>query len=58
MPNVVGIDRDAAVAKLTALGLKVDVAIVTGQTGSTVVYQKPPTGTTVHPGDLVHIFIA
>ena len=58
MPNVVGMDKDAAVAKLTALGLKVDVAIVTGQTGSTVVYQKPPTGTTVHPGDLVHIFIA
>lgn len=57
MPNVVGMDRDAAVAKLTALGLKVDVAIVTGQTGSTVVYQKPPTGTTVHPGDLVRIFI-
>jgi eukaryotic-like serine/threonine-protein kinase len=58
MPNVVGMGRDAAVAKLSALGLKVDVAIVTGQTGSTVVYQKPATGTVVHPGDLVHIYIA
>jgi eukaryotic-like serine/threonine-protein kinase len=58
MPNVVGMGRDAAVAKLSALGLKVDVAIVTGHTGSTVVYQKPATGTVVHPGDLVHIFTA
>jgi len=58
MPNVVGMGRDAAVAKLSALGLKVDVAIVTGQTGSTVVYQKPATGTVVHPGDLVHVYIA
>ena len=58
MPNVVGMDRDAAVAKLSALGLTVDVVIVTGHTGSTVVYQKPPTGTIVHPDDLVHIFVA
>jgi len=58
MPSVVGMGRDAAVAKLQALGLTVDVAIVTGHTGSTVVYQKPPTGTIVHPGDLVHIFVA
>ena len=58
MPNVVGMDRDAAVAKLRAVGLTVDVVIVTGHTGSTVVYQKPATGTIVHPGDLVHIFTA
>jgi beta-lactam-binding protein with PASTA domain len=58
MPNVVGMGRDAAVAKLQALGLRVDVAIVTGQTGSTVVYQMPATGTIVHPGDVVHIYIA
>ena len=58
MPNVVGMGRDAAVAKLQALGLRLDVAIVTGQTGSTVVYQMPATGTIVHPEDLVHIYIA
>ena len=58
MPNVVGMDRDAAVTRLTDLGLRVDAVIVTGQTGTTVVYQQPATGSTVHPGDLVHIYIA
>jgi serine/threonine-protein kinase len=58
MPNVVGMERDAAVAKLRDLGLIVDVAIVPGHSGSSVVYQEPATGTTVHAGDLVHVYVA
>ncbi|MEX2420244.1 MAG: PASTA domain-containing protein, partial [Actinomycetota bacterium] len=58
MPNVVGMSRDAAVARLTELGLIVDIAIVPGQEGSTVVFQEPATGTIVHAGDLVHIYVA
>jgi serine/threonine-protein kinase len=58
MPNVVGMARDAAVAELTALGLRVDVAIVPGQDGGRVVFQEPATGTTVEVGDLVHIYVA
>ncbi|HZD18963.1 MAG TPA: Stk1 family PASTA domain-containing Ser/Thr kinase, partial [Actinomycetota bacterium] len=58
MPSVVGMGRDAAVAKLTALGLKVDVAIVPGQDGATVVYQEPAAGAVVKAGDLVHIYVA
>jgi beta-lactam-binding protein with PASTA domain len=58
MPNVVGMARDAAVAELTALGLRVDVAIVPGQDGGRVVFQEPATGTIVEVGDLVHIYVA
>jgi serine/threonine-protein kinase len=58
MPNVVGMERDAAVAKLRDLGLIVDVAIVPGHSGSSVVYQEPATGTIVHAGDLVHVYVA
>ncbi len=58
MPNVVGMSRDDAVAKLTALGLRVDVAIVPGHGGSRVVFQEPATGTIVHADDLVHIYVA
>jgi beta-lactam-binding protein with PASTA domain len=58
MPNVVGMARDAAVARLTELGLIVDVAIVPGYGGSRVVFQEPATGTIVHAGDLVKIFVA
>jgi beta-lactam-binding protein with PASTA domain len=50
--------RDEAVAKLRSLGLLVDVAIVPGHGGSQVVFQEPATGTTVHAGDLVHIYVA
>ena len=58
MPNVVGMERDPAVAKLRSLGLVVDVAVVPGQDGSRVVYQEPASGTTVRVGDLVHIYLA
>jgi serine/threonine-protein kinase len=58
MPNVVGMGRDEAVAKLRSLGLLVDVAIVPGHGGSRVVFQEPASGTTVHAGDLVHIYVA
>ena len=58
IPSVVGMSRDAAVAKLTDLGLRVDVAIVPGQAGTKVVFQEPAAGTTVHAGDLVHIYVA
>jgi len=58
MPNVVGMGRDEAVAKLRSLGLLVDVAIVPGHGGSRVVFQEPASGTTVHTGDLVHIYVA
>jgi serine/threonine-protein kinase len=58
MPSVVGMERDAAVAKLRSLGLLVDVAIVPGHGGSRVVFQEPASGTTVHAGDLVHIYVA
>lgn len=57
MPSVVGLARDAAVAKLTGLGLKVDVVLVRDP-GSTVVYQEPPAGTTVRAGDVVHVYVA
>jgi beta-lactam-binding protein with PASTA domain len=50
--------RDAAVARLRSLGLLVDVAIVPGHGGSNVVFQEPPSGTTVRAGDLVHIYVA
>ncbi|MGQ0670818.1 MAG: Stk1 family PASTA domain-containing Ser/Thr kinase [Actinomycetota bacterium] len=58
MPNVVGMSSEAAVAKLREMGLVVDVVLVTGQSGNTVVYQEPPSGTIVHAGDTVRIFIA
>jgi eukaryotic-like serine/threonine-protein kinase len=58
MPNVVGMGRDAAVEQLRSLGLLVDVAIVPGHGGSRVVFQEPASGTTVHAGDLVHIYVA
>ena len=58
MPNVVGMGRDEAVAKLRSLGLLVDVAIVPGHGGTRVVFQEPASGTTVHAADLVHIYVA
>ncbi len=58
MPSVVGMERDAAVAKLRSLGLLVDVSIVPGHSGTRVVFQEPASGTTVRAGDLVHIYVA
>jgi serine/threonine-protein kinase len=58
MPNVVGMSRDAAVAKLQSLGLRVSVAIVPGHPGVKVVFQDPATGATVHAEDTVDIYVA
>jgi eukaryotic-like serine/threonine-protein kinase len=58
MPSVVGMSRDAAVAKLRTLGLIVDVSIVPGHQGAQVVFQEPAAGTTVRAGDTVHIYVA
>ena len=58
MPSVVGMTRDAAVDKLTGLGLRVDASIVPGHAGARVVFQEPAAGTTVRAGDLVHIYVA
>jgi serine/threonine-protein kinase len=58
MLSVVGMTRDAAVDRLRNLGLLVDVSIVPGHAGSQVVFQEPAAGTTVHAGDLVHIYLA
>ena len=57
MPDVVGMTREAAVQRLTSLGLEVDVVLVKPD-GTTVVFQEPGVGATVHAGDLVHIYVA
>jgi beta-lactam-binding protein with PASTA domain len=58
MPDVVGMTKDAAVAKLQGLGLSVSISIVPGHSGATVVYQEPAIGATVHAGDTVTIYVA
>jgi beta-lactam-binding protein with PASTA domain len=59
MPDVVGMTKDPAVQRLMDLGLRVDVAIVPGhEDGTTVVFQEPAVGSTVHAGDVVSIFVA
>jgi serine/threonine-protein kinase len=57
MPDVVGLARDQAVARLRELGAVVDVVLVR-QPGTTVVYQEPGVGATVHVGDTVEIYVA
>jgi serine/threonine-protein kinase len=57
MPDVVGLSRDQAVARLRELGAVVDVVLVR-QPGATVVYQEPGVGATVHVGDTVEIYVA
>ena len=57
MPDVVGMTKDAAVARLTSLGLQVDVVLVKPD-GSKVVFQEPAVGATVRAGDVVHIYVA
>ncbi|MGZ5290857.1 MAG: Stk1 family PASTA domain-containing Ser/Thr kinase [Actinomycetota bacterium] len=58
MPSVVGMGRDAAIQVLRDLGLIVEVGIVPGADGSTVVFQRPGAGTIVHAGDVVEIYVA
>ena len=58
MPNVVGTGRDAAVAELRALGLKVGVVPIPGGNGDTVVSSLPTAGTTVRYGQTVTLYVA
>ena len=57
MPNVVGMSDDAAVQLLESEGLTVDVIQIQGFDGHTVLLQKPASGTTVHVGDTVQIYV-
>jgi beta-lactam-binding protein with PASTA domain len=56
MPDVVGMSREQAVTTLQDLGAVVRVILVL-QPGTTVVYQEPSAGTTVHVGDVVEIYV-
>ena len=58
MPNVIGMDGDAAEAQLEALGLDVQVIQLPGQSGNDVVFQDPGPGTIVRRGDDVKIYLA
>jgi beta-lactam-binding protein with PASTA domain len=58
MPNVVGMSKEAAVAKLRTLGLHVGVLTVLNSSGTTVVSQIPSAGVTVQYGQTVTIYVA
>jgi beta-lactam-binding protein with PASTA domain len=58
MPNVVGMSRDEAVARLRGLGLVVREIQLPGTTGDRVVYTKPKAGATVQSGQEVRIYLA
>jgi eukaryotic-like serine/threonine-protein kinase len=57
MPNVVGMQREAAVQKLESLGLSVKVVAIPGTKGNQVVYQAPDPGITVEQGQQVTIYV-
>ncbi|HEV8572471.1 MAG TPA: Stk1 family PASTA domain-containing Ser/Thr kinase [Actinomycetota bacterium] len=57
MPDVVGMSKDAATAKLQGLGLRVRVVDLPGSSGQTVVGQQPQAGTTVESGQQVTIYV-
>jgi beta-lactam-binding protein with PASTA domain len=56
MPDVRGMSREAAEARLRELGADVDVVVILPP-GATVIYQEPPPGTTVRVGDTVTIAV-
>jgi serine/threonine-protein kinase len=58
MPDVRGASESTAQAELEGLGLVVDVSVVPGAKGSTVVGQDPGPGATVEAGQHVTIFVA
>ena len=58
MPSVVGDTKDAAIAELRALGLKVGVVPIPGGNGDTVVSSLPTSGTTVRYGQTVTLYVA
>jgi serine/threonine-protein kinase len=58
MPNVTGLTRAVAVARLQSMGLAVDIVPVPGNNPpDTVVFQDPPAGTIVEQGDTVTIYV-
>ncbi|HZD18236.1 MAG TPA: PASTA domain-containing protein, partial [Actinomycetota bacterium] len=57
MPNVYGLSKDAAIARLRALGLKVAVSPLPGSPGTTVGGQLPLPGTIVKYGQTVTIYV-
>jgi eukaryotic-like serine/threonine-protein kinase len=58
MPDVVGLSKDAAVAKLRALGLHVGIVPIPGGNGENVVSTLPTAGTTVRYGQTVNLYVA
>jgi serine/threonine-protein kinase len=58
VPDVVGLSTDAARAKLSALGLTVQLLPVPGATGHTVVSMIPTAYSTVHAGDRITLYYA
>ena len=57
MPNVIGLERKAAVAKLTAAGLRVQLVDFPGLKGKTVARQFPDEGTLVAKGKTVVLYL-
>ena len=57
-PNLVGMSRDAAVARIRSLGLVPNVIELPGATGDrTVATQLPVTGATVKAGTTITIYV-
>jgi beta-lactam-binding protein with PASTA domain len=57
MPSVIGMSKDAAVAKLKGLGLRVALSPLPGSPGTTVAGQLPLAGVTVQYGQTVTIYV-
>lgn len=57
MPNVVGLSRDEAIARLRGMGLVPRVVDLPGSSGDRVVGQRPRAGTTVESGQEVTIYV-
>ena len=58
MPDVVGLSRDVAAAKLRAAGLHVGIVPIPGGNGDNVVSTLPTAGTTVRYGQTVNLYVA
>jgi serine/threonine-protein kinase len=57
MPNVIGMDADAARDRLEGLGLRVHEVQVPGSIGNEVVGQEPDAGTTVQQGQEITLYV-
>ncbi len=58
MPDVIGMSREAAAARLQDLGLKVGLTPIPGSNADTVVSTLPTAGTTVRYAQVVTLFVA